>query len=76
MLHCSAPAAAERRTERENTGPDNDGLYLKENTDSGIRRTGDTHRDDGKSRFIATIDGEPLTRLRTDDVTNDNLRTT
>ncbi len=42
----------------------------EKNITSEMRRTGDINNDGGKSRFIAMIDGEPLTRLWTDDVTN------
>ncbi len=38
-----------------------------------MRRTDDINKNGGKSRFIATIDGEPLTRLCTDDVTNNKI---
>ncbi len=48
-------------------------FILSEITNSRMRRTDDIDKDSGKSRFIAMIDGEPLTRLWTDDVTNNKI---
>ncbi len=42
----------------------------EKNTTSGMRRTDNINNDGGKSRFIAMIDGKPLTLLWTNDVTN------